>query len=1284
MSYLIKRVLMLGICIIFFSGSHANAALNAGDIAFVAYNAVNLDNFSFVALVDIAADEEIKFTDNGWKSDNTWRTGEGIITWTAPVGGIATSRVITITTMPSASEGSVTEYRNLNFAVTGDQIIAYQNTDTMIAALNNEGSAVWQADATNTNTSALPQGLTNGTNAVVLNEIDNATYTGTITGDKTTLRAAINNNANWTGSDNTNLTFLNQVSCDRSAPVTHCIHTIQGSDVTSPLDGMTVTIEGIVVGDFQYSDVDEVRNLGGFFVQEEDSDIDEDTNTSEGIFVYDGNSPIDDMDIGDKVRVTAEVREYFGITELIDPTIVVINKGNTLPIVTNIDLPLSSTVFNDDSELIGNLEQYEGMLVTFNDTLTVNELYNLDRFGEFVASEGGRLSQFTQSNAPDITAYSTHLLDVATRSIMIDDGRFTQNNIPIYPDDELDIFDVFRMGDTVANLKGVIHYSRGSGNYGKQTYRLHPTENPSFTHINTRPSSPENVGGTLKAASINVHNYFTTLNERGADTSSELIRQTDKLIRLLDTLEADIIGLTELENNYQGGNSAAKYLTDELNARVGAGTYTYADAGEDIGDDDIAVGILFKSAVFQQAASTSIQVLDDSDLPTLGMSEPIFNGSGSNRSPLAMTFTHKATDETFTFVVAHMKSKSSAGNYPDDDDSNDGQGYSNQTRLLGVQALKAWLATDPTNSDDDDFLIVGDFNAYVKEDPVIEMEQTYTNLIGVNNYSYVYDGQKGALDYAFASPTLNTQVTGSTIWHTNADEPDAFDYDENFNDITLFDPTTPYRASDHDPVVIGLSLSSAAEIAVKDREDELITSATVDLGSALINGALTKTLTIENTGNVDLELSSISLTGNFSFSNSVASDITISASSSYEFAIELSNTSSSGNYSGTLSFDSNDTDESSFSINFTGTVINSSNSDNSSDSNSSDDTNSSDNSSDSSSSGDTDSSDNSSHTNSSSSNAAPPAPQPNYHLLSVAGTKAHITSQPSGIDCQYGAGTCSHLFDRGETVQLVLESIDVATGMTQDDYTVIWDGGCGNSTHTMTMYDSYQCLVQVYGKQGIDYSTGSNNTTTGQLNFLNFSGHSLLRGDAEDVILGFILKGEGTTNITLHADILDTGVMPLLDLNEVLFDTNIGWYGQLLSREQHANSFTQNRIINPGIYTIQLGSMGTKGRGMAGISLKNNQLNLTNLSVRGYLQDALALNFIVDGEGTQQIKVNTRILSGQASTQLFMLNLATSQTVINGTLAKGSIIEIGAGAYAILLNVLSGQGIGMIEVDLLE
>lgn len=190
-------------------------ALNRGDIAFVQYNADGTDNFAFVTLVDIPAGEVILFTDNGWLNTNAFRAGEGTITWTAPAGGVAAGTVITISTTPGASLGTVTESGDLNFSADGDQIIAYQSMSgviTPIAALNNEGVAVFQADASNSNTSALPQGLVLGESAVALNEVDNAVYTGPTSGDKASLQAALNNPANWTGSDSVNQTFSGSFS----------------------------------------------------------------------------------------------------------------------------------------------------------------------------------------------------------------------------------------------------------------------------------------------------------------------------------------------------------------------------------------------------------------------------------------------------------------------------------------------------------------------------------------------------------------------------------------------------------------------------------------------------------------------------------------------------------------------------------------------------------------------------------------------------------------------------------------------------------------------------------------------------------------------------------------------------------------------------------------------------------------------------------------------------------------------------------------------------------------
>lgn len=164
-------------------------AINPGDIAIVGIYTDAPDKTAFVALVNLPAGTAINFTDEGWKSSGSFRSGENHITWTAPAGGVAAGTVVGL---------DMSDLSN-----SGDQVIAYTGTSsspTFIFALNNDGSS-WASNATSNNNSALPTGLTNGSNAIALDEKDNFAYTGITSGTASALLAAIANKANWTGSD---------------------------------------------------------------------------------------------------------------------------------------------------------------------------------------------------------------------------------------------------------------------------------------------------------------------------------------------------------------------------------------------------------------------------------------------------------------------------------------------------------------------------------------------------------------------------------------------------------------------------------------------------------------------------------------------------------------------------------------------------------------------------------------------------------------------------------------------------------------------------------------------------------------------------------------------------------------------------------------------------------------------------------------------------------------------------------------------------------------------------
>ena len=594
------------------------------------------------------------------------------------------------------------------------------------------------------------------------------------------------------------------------------VHAVQGAGQRSPLAGQDVTVQAVVVATFQPGDGGALQyDLGGFYVQEEDSDADADPRTSEGVFVHE---TMIRPSVGDLVRLTGRVTEFNDLTEITRVSdLVTCAQGVALPTPAAIVLPVASLV---------DLEEFEGMLVTFPQDLVIGDYQDFDRYGEIVLSlpdgDARRPRQPTAYLAPG-SREALAAADLAARSrIVLDDGRTTQNpHPPRHPNGwEFTAANGFRGGDIVRGLVGVLDHSFGS-------YRVQPTRGATVIAANPRPSEPEAVGGRLRAAGFNVLNYFTTLRGgagacgprrdqdcRGADTPEELQRQRDKIVAALAGLDAHVLGLTELENDPTG--AALADLVGALIAATGPGRYAAVRTSGAVGGDVIRVAILYQPAYVRPIAATAV-------LADRSFIDPTRSGEARNRAAMAQTFEEIGSGERFTVVVNHLKSKSSTCGRGDDDGV---QGSCNGTRTAAVKALLAWLATDPTGAADPDVLLLGDYNSYAREDPVHTMlagedgvagsADDLTDLLGKfvggDAYTYVYDAQLGYLDYAFASRALLEQVTGATAWHINADEPDILDYDLSFKPSAqraLF-TADPFRSSDHDPVLVGLKLGGAA------------------------------------------------------------------------------------------------------------------------------------------------------------------------------------------------------------------------------------------------------------------------------------------------------------------------------------------------------------------------------------------------------------------------------------------------------------------------------------------
>ncbi|MCQ4259404.1 ExeM/NucH family extracellular endonuclease [Pseudomonas stutzeri] len=566
---------------------------------------------------------------------------------------------------------------------------------------------------------------------------------------------------------------------------------VQGAGDVSPLVNQTVTVEGIVVADFQAE-----GELGGFFIQAPDNETDDDPRTSEGLYVFGSGNGVD-VQVGDRVQVRGLVTEYNGLTELTSPQVSVQARKQPLPAVTQISLPLAAA---------DALERYEGMQARFAQTLTVSEVYDLGRYGEVVLSSGGRLWIPTNKVSPGEPAQRLQAQNDLNR-IVLDDGRSGQNPDPIrYPTPELDAYRTLRVGYEVTDVQGVLHYLAGS-------YRVQPTQAPKFVAANPRPASPQAVDGRLRVASFNVLNYFNGNGRgagfptsRGADTREEFQRQRDKIIAAILGADVHIIGLMEIENDGYGEHSAIADLVAGLNAASPSrDRYAFIDPKQSrLGTDAIAVGLIYRQDMVSPHKDAA--VLD-------GSVDPRFNDM-RNRPVLAQTFRERRSGERLTVAVNHLKSKGSSCDDIGDKDMGDGQGNCNLTRVRAAQALVDWLGRDPTRSYDPDRLIIGDLNAYAKDDPINVIRASgYTDLLatfgGGDAYSYVFSGQSGYLDHGLASTSLTPQVRGATEWHINADEPRVLDYNLEFKtprQQSLLYNTEPYRASDHDPLVIGIDL----------------------------------------------------------------------------------------------------------------------------------------------------------------------------------------------------------------------------------------------------------------------------------------------------------------------------------------------------------------------------------------------------------------------------------------------------------------------------------------------
>jgi uncharacterized protein len=581
---------------------------------------------------------------------------------------------------------------------------------------------------------------------------------------------------------------------------THEIGAIQGTGLATPVAGQTVTVRGVVVGD--------VEGFSGFYLQ----DVDGDGNaaTSDGVFVFSRTAAVD---LGDTVAVTGRATEFGGQTQIESQTDVQVCADGTttdLPAPSALDLPA------DDA----TRERLEGMLVAPVDTLTVSEIFDLTSFGELTLSEGGLLVQPTELARPGSDEADAIAASNTLRRIVLDDGLSARVSTTTRP--YLSPETPVRVGDELTFTEPLVL------GYGFNQWRLQPADGTAdgvFAAQNTRPAAPEPVGGDVQIGAFNVLNYFVTLtgsDARGATTPAEFEEQAAKIVSAITALDADVVTLMEIEDTDSTGHSpgdadqALADLVRRLNAAAGAEVWAYVPLPEElyaVDRDVIRNAIIYRQDVVQ-AVGDPVGLVD----------ETVWDNA---REPIAQTFVKDG--DAFTVVANHFKSKGSPnGATGDNVETDDRQGAWNGDRTRQAESLAAFVDTLRDESDEDDVVLLGDFNAYTQEDPIETLRRAgFTDLgeeFDPGRYSYVFDDMSGSLDHALATESLTAKVTDVTHWNINAVESFAYQYT---GDPALYAPNA-YRSSDHDPLVLGVDL--------EERCDGLVPTITGTAGPDVLRG----------------------------------------------------------------------------------------------------------------------------------------------------------------------------------------------------------------------------------------------------------------------------------------------------------------------------------------------------------------------------------------------------------------------------------------------------------------
>ncbi|MEZ4512730.1 MAG: lamin tail domain-containing protein [Chloroflexota bacterium] len=530
------------------------------------------------------------------------------------------------------------------------------------------------------------------------------------------------------------------------------IGTIQSRRDASPLLNQTVTFRGIVTG--LHAD----RNASGItyytlFVQDLPGTEDGDPATSDGIAVFMGRRR-PTVQLGDQVRVSGQITEFFGLTEVDDNNIEVRVEASGLPLPDPLPLPLA-----------GDLEPLEGMRVMVAETaVVVNPTYRSCGFA--VRTTPGRP---LRQQASDVVG---GIVPVLHHSESDGCGDF--------PD--------LKTGDQVSGLVGPLTY-----NFDEFKIVL---QQPDALTIAAAPlppvPTPPAVGEQqFSLASFNVENLFDTVDDTGDDaepkpTTAQLAAKEGKIAQTIALVLGcpTLLGVQEVENGALLEQIAAR-LEPDCGFRY---TITHRESADGRGIDVALLSdprrVMVVSAELRQGCTRIATGIVDGSIVCGAGEQPLFS-----RPPLEVVV--EINGRFYTLLINHFKSKRG------------GEAETAPRRLAQAQHVNGLVNEQLSADPEARIIVLGDLNDYEGSPSTLAMQEPNGRLANAlalipdaQRYSFIFGGVSQLIDAILLSSTLAEELVTATILHVNADFPDSWSAD----------PDLLFRSADHDPPLVVLAL----------------------------------------------------------------------------------------------------------------------------------------------------------------------------------------------------------------------------------------------------------------------------------------------------------------------------------------------------------------------------------------------------------------------------------------------------------------------------------------------